>query len=78
MKEQILARVLIWAFSNDIEIAVGKYKTEGLASQIEITMKKNGKTEYIRLINWDEMDAGWLKKAVETCAFNLCLTRLIL
>jgi hypothetical protein len=72
-----LAKIIKWAIENDIEIKVGKFKEDdGLKTQIEITMIKNSKTSYVRFLDFEELDSGFMNTMVEKAAFQLCLTRL--
>lgn len=73
----VLAKIITWAFDNGIEIKVGKFVTgAGLKDQIEITLIKNGRQQYVRFLDWHELDAGFVKSMIEKSAFELCLTRL--
>lgn len=75
----VLAKIIKWAIENEIEIKVGKFKEdEGLKTQIELTMIKNAKTSYVRFLDFEELDSGFMNTMVEKAAFDLCLTRLVL
>lgn len=74
-----LAKIITWAFENDIEITVKGFKpTDGLKMQIEIILSKNGAKKLIRLLDFEELDNSFIQRLVEKTAFELCLTRLIL
>lgn len=72
----LLAKVLEWAFENEIKITIGTFKSPGLKDQIELTISKNGRSEYIRFLEFEQTDRVKIQNDIMEKAFNLCLTRL--
>lgn len=77
-KEAVLAKILMWAFHNDIEISMSSFSKEGYKKQIQMDLIKNGRREYIRLYDFEELTLNQIQNLIEQQAFKLCLTRLIL
>lgn len=76
--EQQLAKIITWAFANEIEITVRCQKEAGVKDKIEIELMKNGKKSLVRIYDWEDLGHNQVKLMVEAQAFELCLTRLVL
>ena len=76
--EQQLAKIIMWGFANGIEVTVRCHKEAGLKDQIEIELKKNGKTSLVRIYDWEDLGHNAVKLMVERQALDLCLTRLVI
>lgn len=76
--QEVLSKIIAWAFANGIEISVRCHRDPGIKDQIEIDLKKNGASELIRIYDWDELDRKALKNIIEAKASNLSMTRLFL
>jgi hypothetical protein len=73
-----LAKVLEWGTENNIELKVAKTKEVGVTEEIELTMCKNGACRNLKVKQLEDLQRPRYRRALETIALDLSLTRLVL